>query len=126
MIIRTYARVFTHDMDATLSCLRELHGHPEELRVDFAELEIATIGDLCVVAGPEEALERYRPTVGPLIVDDLDAARETARRFGAEFTVPSFDSPTGRGFYARHPDGVEMEYVQWNAETLARVRRAAH
>ncbi|MFF3754929.1 VOC family protein [Streptomyces sp. NPDC002018] len=121
MILKTYARVFTHSIDATLTTLRALVGRQEDLRVAFGDLEIAAIGDFCVVAGTDEALARYLGTVGPLIVDDLEAARTTVLRSGAEITVPHFESATGTGFYARHPDGVEFEYVQWYPETARKV-----
>jgi hypothetical protein len=116
MIRKTYARVLTTDLDGTLQVLRELVGADPLFRVAFGRFEIALIGDFCVVAGAQDALARYRGTVGPVIVGDLDAALAVVRRSGAELTLPRFDGPAGATFLARHPDGVEYEYIQFTQD----------
>ncbi|WP_328395720.1 VOC family protein [Nocardia sp. NBC_00416] len=119
MIRKTYARVLTNDLDATLPVLRELTGRDLDLRVRFGRFEIGLIGGFCVVAGADEALDRYRGTVGPVIVDDIAAVLATVEGAGAEVTLPPFDGPAGRGFLARHTDGVEYEYIEFR-DDLAR------
>ncbi|MEV7422777.1 MULTISPECIES: VOC family protein [unclassified Streptomyces] len=126
MILKTYARVFTRSVDDSLPVLRELVGAEPDFRVTFQDLEIAAIGDFCVVAGTDEALAPYRHTIGPLIVDDLDATREAVVALGAELTVPYFESASGHGFYARNPDGAVIEYVRWRPEFARLVFGADH
>ncbi|WP_058042007.1 hypothetical protein [Streptomyces roseifaciens] len=102
----------TPDIDATLAVLGELVGGKPDLRMRFRRFEIAFIGSFCVLSGPQEAMDRYRGTVGPVIVDDLDETREAVLRHGAELTMPPFEGPAGMVFLARQPDGVEYEYIQ--------------
>ncbi len=116
MILKTYARVLTQDMEATLATLGALTDRAPDLRVRFRRFDVAFIDGFCVLSGPQEAMDRYRGTVGPLIVDDLDATREAVLRRGAELTLPPFDGPAGRVFLARHPDGLEYEYIQLSPE----------
>lgn len=118
---KTYARVLTNDLNGTVEVLRELVGRAPDFQVTFGRFDIALIGDFCVVAGADEALARYRGTVGPVIVADLDATVTLLERAGSEVTVPPFEGPAGRGFLVRHPDGVEFEYVQFRPELARRV-----
>ncbi|MBF6049180.1 VOC family protein [Streptomyces sp. NRRL B-1677] len=116
MILKTYSRVLTPNMDAALAVLGELVGAEPDLRVRFRRFDIAFTGGFCVLSGPQEAMDRYRGTVGPVIVDDLDETRETVLRHGAELTMPPFEGPAGMVFLARHPDNVEYEYLQFTPE----------
>ncbi|AHH16339.1 VOC family protein [Nocardia nova] len=118
---KTYARVLTNDLKDTVGVLRELVGRDPDFEVTFGRFDIALIGDFCVVAGTDEALDRYRGTVGPVIVADLDATVTLLEGAGAEVTVAPFEGPAGRGFLVRHPDGVEFEYVQFRPELARRV-----
>jgi hypothetical protein len=121
MILKTYARVLTHDLDGTLKTLGELVGGEPDLRVTFGRFEIGLIGAFCVLSGSEEALERYRGTVGPVIVEDVHSVVATVERWGAQVTLPPFEGPAGLGFLARHPDGVEYEYIQLRPDLAQRV-----
>lgn len=121
MIRKTYARVPTNDLDGTLETLRELVGRGPDLRATFGRFDIALIGSFCVLSGPEQALDRYRDTVGPLVVDDVDAALASVTQRGAELTVSPFEGPVGLTFLSRHSDGVEYEYVQLRPELNERV-----
>ncbi|PPJ25427.1 glyoxalase [Nocardia nova] len=121
MTRKTYARVLTNDVNGTVEVLRELVGRAPDFQVTFGRFDIALIGDFCVVAGTDEALARYRGTVGPVIVADLDATLTLLERAGGEVTVPPFEGPAGRGFLIRHPDGVEFEYVQFRPDLAQQV-----
>ncbi|HVV11359.1 VOC family protein [Amycolatopsis sp.] len=112
MIRKTYSRVLTPDLEATVKTLAELSGEEPVLRVTFGRFDICLLGPFCVLSGTPEALDRYRGTVGPVIVDDAGATRALVEGWGAEITLPPFDGPAGLGFLARHPDGVEYEYIQ--------------
>ena len=45
MILKTYSRIFTSDVNATLAVLRQLVGREPELREPFQDMEVLTIGD---------------------------------------------------------------------------------
>lgn len=123
MILKTYARIFTTDMDKTLVFLQALVGVVPDYRFTMKEigLEIAGIADFCVVAGHPDKLLPVRASQGPLIVDDLDLTKALLVAQGATIAKPDAESETGRYFYAVHPDGSEIEYVEWNTELRIRV-----
>lgn len=116
MILKTYTRVLTEDMEATLAVLTPLVGAEPDLRVQFRRFEVAFTGGFCVLSGPAEAMDRYRDTVGPVIVDDLETVRAAVTINGAKPTMEPFEGPAGRVFLARHPDGLEYEYIELSPE----------
>ena len=120
MILKTYTRIFTGDIDLSLGLLRQLHGAEPHFRTRFRNWELAGIGDILLVGGTDEALAPIRGSIGPLIVDDIDRTRRELEAAGATITMLLDDAPTGRGFYARHPDGNSVEYVQWTPELVER------
>lgn len=118
MILKTYTRLFTTDLDASLGVLIALHGNAPHLRFRFEDWELVGIGDILLVAGTEEALLPIRGSHGPWIVDDLDGARAALVEQGAAITRDIQPSPTGRFLYARHPDGIVVEYVEWHPDLV--------
>ncbi|CAM4482616.1 hypothetical protein NONI108955_33645 [Nocardia ninae] len=50
----------------------KLVGTSADLRFAFEQAEIAAIGDFLLIAGAPEHTDRYRGTIGPVVVDDLD------------------------------------------------------
>ncbi|MDR3728148.1 MAG: VOC family protein [Terracidiphilus sp.] len=121
MILKTYARIFTVDIEVSLDLLRKLVGREPDLRFAFRDLEIAAIGDFCVVAGPAASLAQYRSSQGPIVVDNLEETQSLLLAAGAKITVPPSESDSGVFLYARHPDGVDVEYVQWKPELVKRI-----
>ncbi|WP_225826261.1 VOC family protein [Streptomyces naphthomycinicus] len=122
-ILKTYARLWSDDLDRALPLLRRLTGAEPDLRLAFQAVELAAVGDFLVIAGPAEERAKYAHASATVVVDDLDALQETLRSAGATITTPPAPSPTGRFLYARHADGTEIEYVQWTPEL---VRRLVH
>lgn len=120
-ILETYARLFVADMDAALPIYERLVGAPADLRFRFEEAEIAAVGSFLVVAGPAAAIDGYRGTVGPVIVDDLGALPEFLAEIGGSILGEPVTSATGEVVYARHPDGTRVEYVQWTDEVRIHV-----
>lgn len=121
MILKTYTRMFTTDLEETLRVLRPLHAGEPHLRFRFDPWELAGIGDVLVVAGTEEALAPIRSSLGPWIVTDLDETRGSLVKAGAEIIREIALVPTGRMMYARHPDGAVVEYVQWTPELVEQI-----
>lgn len=121
MILKTYTRIFTTDLEGTLRLLRRLHVSEPHLRFRFDPWELVGIGDVLVVAGTDEALAPIRGSLGPWIVTDIDETRRSLVEDGAEITREIAAVPTGRMMYARHPDGAIVEYVQWTAELVEQI-----
>lgn len=124
MILKTYTRLFTTDLEKSLRVLRELHAGEPHLRFRFDPWELVGIGDVLVVAGTEEALAPIRSSLGPWVVADLDETRRSLVEAGAEITREIAPVPTGRMMYARHPDGAVVEYVQWTPELIEQIIEA--
>lgn len=92
-ILRTYARVYTTDLDTVSASLAAATGEPVTSRFSLPNgPDLATVGEVLVVAGDEEVLAPYRETVATLLVDDLDACRERLDEAGR-------NSCAGRGPY---------------------------
>ncbi|MFT2018908.1 VOC family protein [Streptomyces sp. 796.1] len=120
-ILKTYARLWTDDLDRALPLLRELTGAEPDLRLGFEAVELAAIGDFLVIAGPADERAKYAHASATVVVADLDACRATLAAAGATLTTPVTPSPTGRFLYARHADGAEIEYVEWVPELVERL-----
>lgn len=124
MILKTYTRIFTTDLEGTLRLLRPLHAGEPHLRFRFDPWELVGLGDVLVVGGTEEALAPIRGSLGPWIVTDIDETRRSLVAAGAEITREIAPVPTGQMMYARHPDGAVVEYVQWTPELIERIIEA--
>ncbi|WP_329402888.1 VOC family protein [Streptomyces melanogenes] len=123
-ILKTYARLWTDDLDRALPLLEQLTGEQPHLRLAFHTVGLAAIGDFLVIAGPAEERAKYGHASATVVVEDLDALQETLASAEATITTPVTDGPTGRFLYARHADGAGVEYVEWNPELVDRLIRA--
>ncbi|MQY28403.1 VOC family protein [Nocardia aurantia] len=120
-ILKTYARLFVADLDSALPLYTRLVGTPPDLRFAFEAAELAAIGDFLLIGGPPAAVDKYRTTAGPVIVDDLAATITELSEAGATLHAEPVAVPTGTVAYLRHPDGADVEYVQWTEEVRTRV-----
>ena len=118
MILKTYTRLFTTDIDSTVATLKAVHGTEPHLRLEYAPLTLVGIGDVLVIGGTDVALEPIRGSFGPWIVEDIDDARRELLAHGASVMRDIRDIPTGRMMYMKHADGSVVEYVQWAPELV--------
>jgi len=118
MILKTYTRMFTTDLEATVTTLKAVHGTEPHLRLHYHPLTLVGIGDVLVIGGTEEALAPIRGTFGPWIVEDIDEAKSQLLANGASVVRDIHDIPTGRMMYIKHVDGSVVEYVQWLPELV--------
>ncbi len=120
-ILKTYARLWTEDLDRALPLLEQLTGAQVDLRLTFHAVELALLGDFLVIAGPADERAKYAHASATVVVEDLDDLRTTLKAAGATLTTPATAGPTGRFLYARHVDGAEIEYVEWTPELRRRL-----
>lgn len=114
-VFRTYARVYTAQLDTLLSVLPDLIGERVETRFSMPNgLELATVGRVLIVAGEEQTLAPVRETQATLIIDDLDECQAVLSAAKAQIVRGPHDVPTGRNLTARLADGIQVEYVEWN------------
>lgn len=120
-ILKTYARAWVNNLDDALPLYEAIVGKPADLRFPFEGAELAAVGDFLLISGPAAITDRYRATIGPVIVDDLDELEREITARAAVPVEPRSDGPTGKMLYARHLDGVQVEYLQWTAELVAQI-----
>ncbi|WP_217549704.1 VOC family protein [Streptomyces sp. GbtcB6] len=120
-ILKTYARVWSDEMDSALRPLVELVGAECDLRFAFGDVEVAALGDFLVIAGTPEAAAKLPSASATVVVSDLEETRRLLTAHGAEITFGPAKGPTGSYFFARHRDGAEVEYVQWTSELENRI-----
>jgi uncharacterized glyoxalase superfamily protein PhnB len=125
MILKTYSRIFTDNLDASLDVLKKLVGREPELRVRFLDMEVLTIGDFCIISRPRESMKPFLGSIGSVIVDDLERTQTALAEGGAEIVVPITEAPTGRMMYSRTADGITIEWVQWRPDIWEQVRAAS-
>ncbi|KUM93322.1 glyoxalase [Streptomyces yokosukanensis] len=122
-ILKTYARLWSEDLDRALPPLVELVGEDPHLRFEFGEVELGAVGDFLVIAGPADAAAKLPKATTTVIVSDLGEVGTVLASHGAEVTFGPVQGPTGSYLFARHADGSEVEYVQWKPELEARIIR---
>ncbi len=125
MILKTYARTFSVDLEASLRVLKSQVGRNPELRMKFLDMEVATHGDFCFLARPAESIKPYLGAVGPIIVDNLASTQIELERDGAEIVVPRTEVMTGWNLFTRNPDGVVIEWVEWYPHIWEQVKLAS-
>ena len=120
MILKTYTRVLTTDIEATVATLKAVHGTEPHFRFDYDPLTLVGIGDVLAIGGTDAALEPIRGSFGPWIVDDIEATKGMLLANGASVLQDVKDITNGRMMYMRHADGSVVEYVEWTPELVER------
>ncbi|MFE2375428.1 VOC family protein [Streptomyces sp. NPDC059398] len=115
LTLRTYARVYTDDLDSVLASFTAVTGESVGSRFTMPNgLQLATIGRVLVVAGDQSTLAPYRATAATVIVDDLDQCLARLTETGARVLRGPQEVPTGRNLTAELGGGVRVEYVEWS------------
>ena len=76
-----------------------------------AELELATVGNVLLIANPNPPGEAARATAFTLLVGSVPDHVATVEALGAQVTEPMTDGPAGRRARARFPDGTLVELI---------------
>lgn len=119
--LASFARICVTDLDAALVALAASGVSDVRLRFGHATgLQLALVGDILVLAGPDDIIAPFRSTDVTIIVDDLDDAIAAARSAAAEIVRGSAEQEVGRNVTVAFPGGPIIEYVEWNQATRAR------
>lgn len=116
MLLKTYTRILTTDLEATVATLKAVHETEPHIAFDFDPWKLVGIGNVLVVAGTEESLASIRGSLGPWIVEDIDAVKTLLLKNGTMIVRDIELVPTGKMMYMKHSDGHVVEYVQWKPE----------
>ena len=100
--------------DSAVSFYEDLAGEPARLRFDHPTmgLRLAQVASILLIGGQPEKLDAVEATRATFLVDDLDAYCAHLPTIGAEVLRAPQTVPTGRNMLVRHPDGMQVEYVQ--------------
>jgi hypothetical protein len=120
MILKTYTRIFTTDLESTVATLKAVHGTEPHLRLHYDPLTLVGIGDVLVIGGRDDALEPIRGSFGPWIVEDIHDSKRKLLANGASVVRDIVAIPNGQMMYMKHADGIVVEYVQWTSELVER------
>jgi len=113
-ILKTLIRVYIDDLGPSLSFYESLMCTKFNSRFSYPEmkLELATVGDVLLIAGSEEALKPFQHTNGTFLVDSVEEFKEFLEQRGGKTISGIKDVPTGRNMTMQHPDGAIFEYVE--------------
>ena len=129
-ILEAYTRVFV-DSDkftSTIMFYEQLtQGHSRfRTNYDAIHLQIADVfsahATFLILAGTPEARKPFENIPLTLRVDDIQAVIRELDSLGAEQVTKQASGPTGVNVHYRHPDGLTVEYVQWQEEKFNEVR----
>lgn len=115
-VFKSLARVYVHEMEAAIKFYETIVGSPLTGRFKMEEfnIEVANIGDMLIIAGPEESLKIFRGTHATFLVDSLAEFRPYLLEQGSEIIRDVRKVPTGFNMTVRHPDGAVIEYVEFS------------
>ena len=113
-IIKTFIRVYVTELDSALSFYEDLLGTKAEMRFAYPQvnLELASVGDILLIAGCEENLKTFQDTKGTFLVDSVEEFKHHLQSSGAKIVRGPNDVATGKNMTVKHPDGTIFEYVQ--------------
>jgi predicted enzyme related to lactoylglutathione lyase len=101
-------------LEAAVALYERLLGVACDLRFAYPEMELylASVGNVLLIAGRDDALDPFRATAMTLLVASLDDELARFGELGVELLEPPKAVPTGRNMLARHHDGAVVEYVE--------------
>lgn len=113
-IIKTYVRIYVHDLDSVLPFYEQLYGVNAEFRFKnpHMNIELAPVGDILLVAGSPESLKPVENVKATFIVDALDEFVHHFHKIGVKFIREPQQVPTGKNMTVQHKDGTIIEYVE--------------
>jgi predicted enzyme related to lactoylglutathione lyase len=116
-VIKVMTRIFLEPelLRDTISFYENLFGEKCDVRFSYDEynLELAEIGSVLLISGPDEILEKFKNTSLTILVDSLNEFRDHLTAEGAEVIDEIKSVPTGFNMRIRHPDGTVVEYVEF-------------
>ncbi|HSK90997.1 MAG TPA: VOC family protein [Euzebyales bacterium] len=114
---RLLARHFVHpdDLDAQIAFHERALGVPCDSRTPIpdAGLELATVGNLLLIANPRPPGEVARATAYTLLVASVAGHVAGLEDAGVEVTEPVATAASGSRARVRHPDGTLVEIIDF-------------
>ncbi|NMM65932.1 VOC family protein [Clostridium sp. P21] len=80
-----------------------------------ASLELATVGNILIISGSDEALKPFKDTQATFLVDSIAQFKEFLLNNGATIIRDLKIVPSGMNMTVKHFDGTIIEYVEHKA-----------
>jgi predicted enzyme related to lactoylglutathione lyase len=113
-VLSTSVPIFTRDIEAAIERYEALTRETVRERFEVTEqgIEIATLGSLTIIAGPEKEIGALRSLRATFIVDSLAEYDAHLRSTGATMLQGPRPTPAGTNLIVRDVEGVVFEFVQ--------------
>jgi predicted enzyme related to lactoylglutathione lyase len=113
-ILRTLIRVYTNDLENTIKYYEDLYNEICNLRFDYEKmnLKLAQVGNVLILSGSDQALEKFKDTRATFIVDSIEEYKKILLIKGAKIIRDIMNVPTGKNMTVKHNDGTIIEYVE--------------
>ena len=122
-IYEILTRVFldNSEMDNTITFYENLLREKCKLRFKYPEkeLELASVGSFLLISGSADHLKPFTDTRVTFLVDSVADFEKFLQKKGAIILECPKPVPTGRNMRAKHPDGLVVEYVEYDTEDNA-------
>ncbi len=107
-------RSYVQDIEQAVEFYEKLLNKKCSMRLKYTEanLELAQIGDILIIAGSEEALKPVGDTKVTFLVDSIIEFRDFLLNNGAVILRDIKEVPTGMNMTVKHSDGTIAEYVE--------------
>ncbi len=116
LIKQVLYRVYVHDIEQSLEFYEKTLNEKCNLRFKYsqANLELAQIGNILIIAGSDEALRPVKDTQATFLVDSITEFKGFLLNNGATILTDLKQVPTGMNMTVKHADGTIVEYVEHN------------
>ena len=106
--------IFTSDIEAAIERYEALARETVRERFELPDqgIEIAILGSLTIIAGPEEKLGALRNVRATFVVDSLAEYDAHLRSTGATMLQGPSATPAGTNMIVRDVEGVVFEFVE--------------
>src|SRR6266853_358228 len=113
-VFRTSVPIFTHDLEAAIERYEALTRETvrEGFEVPEQGIEIAILGSLTIIAGPETNIGALRTLRATFIVDSLAECDAHLRATGATTLQGPSRTPAGTNMLVRDVEGEVFEFVE--------------
>jgi predicted enzyme related to lactoylglutathione lyase len=113
-VLSTSVPIFTRDIEAAIERYEALTRETVRERFEVPEqgIEIAILGSLTIIAGPEKEIGALRNLRATFIVDSLAEYDAHLRSTGATMLQGPRPTPAGTNLIVRDVEGVVFEFVE--------------
>jgi predicted enzyme related to lactoylglutathione lyase len=113
-VLSTSVPIFTRDIEAAIERYEALTRETVRERFEVHEqgIEIAILGSLTIIAGPEKHIGALKNLRATFIVDSLNEYAAHLRSTGATMLQGPSPTPAGTNLIVRDVEGVVFEFVE--------------